>query len=70
MELHHMLKNNGGGYQLYLNKLKELSSILGQFGNSSQIIWLHQYPTIDPKHNEIYSEKIYRYNEDIRQILK
>lgn len=65
-----MLKNNGGGYQLYLNKLKELSSILGQFGNSSQIIWLHQYPTIDPKHNEIYSEKIYRYNEDIRQILK
>jgi hypothetical protein len=70
MEVHHMLKTNGADYNKYITKLKELSPLLGQFAKSSQVIWLNQYPTLDPTHWDIFSEKIHLYNEGIRGSLK
>ncbi len=70
MEVHHMLKSNGADYNNYLHKLIELSSVLGELSKRSQVIWLNQYPTIDPAHWDIFSEKIHRYNKGIRRYLK
>jgi hypothetical protein len=70
MEVHHMLKTNGADYDQYLKKLIELIWLLGQFAQFSQVIWLNQYPTMDPSNRDIFSEKIHLYNEDIRGTLK
>ncbi len=70
MEVHHMLKSNGEDYDHYLKKLMQLGLVLGHFSRVSQVIWLNQYPTIDPAHWDIFSEKIHRYNEGIRNSLK
>jgi hypothetical protein len=70
MEVHHMLKPNGADYDQYLKKLIELVPLLGQFAQFSQVIWLNQYPTIDPSKWDVFSEKIHLYNEGIRGTLK
>ncbi|KAK4006650.1 hypothetical protein OUZ56_011808 [Daphnia magna] len=71
----HMLETRDA-FQIYGNKLRELSPILGHLAKASKVIWLNQYPTIDfygetGAHNtKIFSEKIYRYNEGARGILR
>ncbi len=69
MEVHHMHKPNED-YNQYLKNLIELGPLLGQFAQFSQVIWLNQYPTIDPIHLDISSEKIHFYNEGIRRSFK
>ncbi len=70
MEVHHLLKSNGDDYEHYLKKITNLGLVLTEFAQFSQVIWLNQYPTIDPTHWDIFSEKIHRYNEGVRSSLK
>ena len=65
-----MLSSNGADYEQYLNKLIILGKVLENLAKYSQVIWLNQYPTIDPAHWDIFSEKIHRYNEGIRKSFK
>ncbi|XP_046632225.1 N-acetylneuraminate 9-O-acetyltransferase-like [Daphnia pulicaria] len=70
MEVHHMLTSNGTDYYQYLKKLTEIRPLLEHCAKFSQVIWLNQYPTIDPNQWDISSEKIHRYNEGIKSSLK
>jgi hypothetical protein len=69
IEIHHMLKNNGGDYRIFQKKFRQLSIILGQFSFLGRVVWLNQYPTIDPHHSDIFTDKIDRYNRAIRLLL-
>ncbi|KAK4010374.1 hypothetical protein OUZ56_019520 [Daphnia magna] len=72
----HMLQGYGADYQLYQKKISELGPLLGQLANVSQVIWLHQYPSVDfyggirASNTDIVSEKIYGYNKITRKILE
>lgn len=71
-----MMHENGEDFDLYLDKIRQLGLILDQLTRNSRVIWLNQYPTFDRYANskcpnaEIHSEKIFRYNEAVRGILK
>ena len=71
-----MLESNGANYKLCKEKMIELGSALSQLTNTSQVIWLNQYPTVDfygniSDHNtDIFAEKIRQYNEASRRILE
>ncbi|EFX67818.1 hypothetical protein DAPPUDRAFT_330622 [Daphnia pulex] len=76
METHHMLVRNGNDHRLFRKKLSQLGTILGQLAESSQVIWLNQYPIVElygPTlgHNtDIHSAKVHQYNEVSRQTLQ
>ena len=57
--------------------LADLKPILVQLTGRTRIVWLNQYPTFDVSSNivtgrdiQIHAEKIRRYNELVRTILK
>ncbi|KZS01748.1 Uncharacterized protein APZ42_001494, partial [Daphnia magna] len=72
MTVWHMLKQHGANYQLYQSKLNELGPVLGQLANVSQVIWLHQYTSLDfyggmrVSNTDVVGEKIYNYNKITR----
>lgn len=76
MTVWHMLKQHGANYQLYQSKLNELGPVLGQLANVSQVIWLHQYTSLDfyggmrVSNTDVVGEKIYNYNKITRRILE
>ena len=76
METHHMLVKNGNDYHLFRKKLIEFGKTLGQLAESSQVIWLNQYPIVEfygrtLGHNTgIHSAKVHQYNEASRQALQ
>ena len=71
-----MLQINGNNFQLYQKRLRELAPNLGRLAQTSKVIWLNQYPTVDnydenTGHNtDIHNEKVHQYNKAIRCILK
>ena len=70
------MENNGANHELFKKKLIELGSLLGQLPNTTRVVWLNQYPTVDfyggiGAHNtDIYAEKIHHYNKASRRILE
>ncbi|KAK4006639.1 hypothetical protein OUZ56_011797 [Daphnia magna] len=76
IEVYHMLNENGADFFLYNKKIIEISQILEQLSNLTQVIWLNQYPVLEGygpnnAHNvDIHSEKVNHYNEAVRQILR
>lgn len=76
METHHMLVRNGNDHRLFRKKLSQLGPTMGQLAESSQVIWLSQYPIVElygPTlgHNTgIHSAKVHQYNEISRQTLQ
>jgi hypothetical protein len=71
-----MLEENGGDFKIFEEKAKQLFGMLHKFSATNQVIWLNQYPTTEfglvPHFIKfaINSEKIHRYNEAVRYILK
>ncbi|XP_057380106.1 uncharacterized protein LOC130702455 [Daphnia carinata] len=76
MTLWHMHNEHEANYRLYQSKLSELAPHLGQLANVSQVIWLHQYTSLDfyggirASNTAIFAEKIDSYNKITRRIMK
>ena len=73
---HHMLKIFGADYRLFEERLLQLRPLLNRLANTSRVIWIDQYPTIDffadnnATNAQIESNKIHRYNLIVRRVFK
>ena len=78
MAVHHMITEMGSvnALQFFQRNLTELGLVLTQITNTSQVIWINQYPTVD-FYGEIYShntaihtQKVQSYNKAARRIIE
>ena len=73
---HHMLKIFGADYRLFEERLLQLRPLLSRLANTSRVIWIDQYPTIDffaanhATNAQIESNKIHHYNLIAKRIFQ
>jgi hypothetical protein len=70
-----MLDANGSvNFDEFKEKLTQLKPIVNRVAKRNNVVWLNQYPVIDsfgPRntHNDVFSEKVHRYNMETKRIL-
>ena len=69
-------KNAGADLDLYLRNINKQAPILAQLAQFSRVIWLNQYAVLERYAGStqyasfIHLEKIKKYNEGVRSLLK